>query len=255
MRNDHLWSETKYVRNRRGLKGSRDTAFVGVGSRLMADTVAGFYEDVIPRFAGGRLLDLGCGSAPLFGAYRGHVREVLCIDWPSSVHSCPHVDVACDLSAGLPLAAACVQTVVLSDVLEHIRHPERLMGEVARVLVPGGHLLMNVPFLYGLHERPHDYFRFSVYALKCMIADAGLELVEVRALGGSPHVLADLLAKHLQVMPLLGRPAAALLQLLASWMSRTRIGQRTTRRSAEFFPYAYGLVARLGPPNDCGACS
>lgn len=43
----------------------------------------------------------------------------------------------------LPLKACSVDTVVAMYVIEHIRRPERLLEEVARVLKPGGRLLLS----------------------------------------------------------------------------------------------------------------
>ena len=54
MRNADLWTESKYVRRGGRLRGSRDLAEVGVGSRLMTDRVAALYEAHLPRYARGK---------------------------------------------------------------------------------------------------------------------------------------------------------------------------------------------------------
>jgi SAM-dependent methyltransferase len=51
----------------------------------------------------------------------------------------------CDFDAGLPLADASVDIAVCSHVLEHLPRPEFTMREIARVLRPGGLLLVGVP--------------------------------------------------------------------------------------------------------------
>ena len=49
-----------------------------------------------------------------------------------------------DLTA-LPLADGCCDAVACSWVLQHIPHPGRALAEMARVLRPGGRLLLAVP--------------------------------------------------------------------------------------------------------------
>ena len=61
MKNKENWKPSKYVWKKSKLIASRDKKQVGVGSRLMADIIAGYYEKYLPKYAHGRLLDLGCG--------------------------------------------------------------------------------------------------------------------------------------------------------------------------------------------------
>ena len=244
MRNADQWIESKYVWRRGQLIGSRDPAEVGIGSRLIADCVAAFYAQQLPLVARGRLIDLGCGKAPLYGLYCHYVDSVMCVDWPHSAHASPYLDRAIDLSQQLPFPNSSFDTVLLSDVLEHVPAPEKLWQEIARVLTPGGHLLMNVPFIYGVHEAPHDYARFTNFALRRFARDAGLEVTVLESVGGSLHVLADLLAKHLVHVPLLGVPFARAVQGVVSLADRTNWGRRFAKQTAAHFPLGYFLVAR-----------
>jgi len=243
MRNPELWTETKYVQRRGRLMASRDRHEVGIGSRLIGDRVAAFYETELPRHARGRLVDLGCGKAPLYGTYRALASSVTCVDWPQSVHANPHLDREADLAQPLPFADADFDTVILSDVLEHVVDPRLLWREIARLLAPGGKLLLNVPFLYGVHEAPHDYGRYTGYALRRFAHEAGLEVLVLETVGGSLHVLADLLAKHLAHVPLAGPPLASAVQGLVAGVDRFEWGRRLARRSGERFPLGYAMVA------------
>ena len=141
----------------------------------MADCVARCYEENLPRFARGRLIDLGCGRVPLYHVYEPHITEHFCADWVNSTHPNEHLDVECDLTAPLPFATEGFDTIVLSDVLEHIPEPTKLWEEMARLLRPGGRVIMNVPFLYWLHEQPFDFYRYSEHALRRFVRAAGLE--------------------------------------------------------------------------------
>src|SRR6202035_1286172 len=133
MRNCNLWRPSKYVRQNGRLVASRDPKEVGVASRLIADRTARFYDTNLELHAKGRLLDLGCGKVPLFDAYRHYVTDNICIDWENTVYKNDHLDFEADLTKELPFADGEFDTIILSDVLEHIAEPERLCGEIARV--------------------------------------------------------------------------------------------------------------------------
>ena len=243
MRNAERWRPSKYVLRGGRLRGSRDPREVAVASRLVADLVAAAYEPALAEHARGRMLELGCGKAPLYGAYRDRVSAVTCVDWVHSPHGAEHVDCACDLTKPLPFPDAAFDTILLSDVLEHIPEPEALWAEAARVLAPGGRLLLNVPFLYGLHEQPHDYYRYTEFALRRFAERAGLAVLALEPVGGAPEVLADLFAKVVVGVPLAGGVLARAAQGSAALLRRTGFGRRASRRSAARFPLGYLLVA------------
>jgi SAM-dependent methyltransferase len=103
---------------------------------------------------GGRLLDVGCGSAlvadllaDLDGHYVGtdlahhHLVYALGKPRPAEVRLSRSV-LAADAEA-MPLADASVDVVVWSEVIEHLVRPELAVHEIARVLRPGGTLVMT----------------------------------------------------------------------------------------------------------------
>ena len=104
----------------------------------------------------------------------------------------------------LPLKDASADTVVCSQVLEHVRDPRRVVAELARVLKPGGALILAAPFLYGIHSAPHDYWRFTRFGLEELVRSAGLEVVESRGQGGLFTVLGDVCKRGLSYV----RPTA-----------------------------------------------
>lgn len=249
MRVPGRWQESKFVVSSRtgGLRGSRVPTTLGVSSRLITDRIGGFYSRAIREFAHGDLLDLGCGRAPLLGYYSNFVDSATLVDWGNSMHPNPLLDLVADLNGSLPLGDQSFDTVLLSDVLEHIAEPQSLIGEVSRVLRPGGILLLNVPFYYPIHEEPFDFFRFTRFALERMCTIAGLRVIEVSSIGGLPDVLLDLHAKLLQRVPLVGPGLAALVQASGGWLLRFGPGRFATARTAEHFPLGYSLVAaKLG---------
>lgn len=123
--------------------------------------------------AKGRVLDIGCAD--------GWAREVLLhcdyvgLDYPTTARELygtrPEVfaDGAC-----LPFAPASFDTVLLLEVLEHVVDAEGVLAEISRVLRPGGALLISMPFLYPLHDAPHDYRRYTAPGLVHALASVGL---------------------------------------------------------------------------------
>lgn len=240
MKNEQAWSASKF---------SYANGSLGVGPAASPESwgitqlVAKAYERHLPAHARGRLVDLGCGRVPLYGAYRPLVSEITCVDWSGNAESRQHLDIAHDLNQPLPLETSRYDTAILSDVLEHIRRPEALLSDVSRILAPGGKLLLNVPFFYWLHEQPHDYFRYSEHALRSFVEQTGLRLTLLEGLGGAPEVLADVIGKHLSQVPIVGGVAARLLQRTTVAAAGLGPLSRALAPSRQRFPMAYFLVA------------
>lgn len=242
MRNASNWQPSKFERRDGQLRASADTRHLGVGSRLIADLVAEAYDRSIPEHVSGRLLDMGCGKAPLFGAYRQFATDVQCIDWGNSLHGSDHLDKVCDLTGTIPYPDGSFDTILLSDVLEHLPEPMNCWREMKRLLAPGGKVLLNVPFYYQVHEEPHDYYRYTEFALRRFAETSGFEVIRLQAIGGGVEVLADVVAKLL----VQGRlsSAARAVQYLVWKFSRTGIGARISRRTSKRFPFGYFMIAQ-----------
>lgn len=73
---------------------------------------------------------------------------------------------------------------ICHQVLEHVPRPHKAAGELARILKPGGILVLSAPHLSRLHELPHDYFRYTEAGLCALMSDAGLEILNLRSYGG-----------------------------------------------------------------------
>ncbi len=243
MRNADLWKPSKFVACRGRLGASRDPREVSPGSRLFTGMIAACYERCLPSFARGRTADLGCGKAPLAGLCRPLVSDYICVDWARTIHGRDFLDLECDLSRKLPFRDGSLDTVILSDVMEHIPEPGLLWSELYRILSPGGTTVMDTPFLYRLHEEPHDYYRYTEYALKRLASVAGFEILRFESIGGSPEVLADLLAKNLMCIRGVGPLIAGLLQSAASLLGRMRFVRRISESTERAFPLGYFMVA------------
>ena len=149
-------------------------------------------RSALDAHARGRLLDLGCGERPYAADVPPDVRAVG-VDAPGA-GTRPEV---WGLGAALPFAEGAFDTVLCTQVLEHVPRPEALLAEAARVLRPGGVLILSAPQAWFLHEEPHDYHRFTRFGLVALCRGAGLEPVEVRAQGGFFATAGIFTAAHL----------------------------------------------------------
>jgi SAM-dependent methyltransferase len=232
------WKPSKAVLHDGRWRASRDPAEVTPSSRMIADLQISAYADAIMEHAAGTLVDLGCGKAPYRGIYRDRVTRSIGVDWPSSVHGDDNVDVVSDLNERIDLPDESADTILCTDVLEHIYRPEKLWTEMFRIARPGACGIIGTPFFYWLHETPHDFHRYTSFALRRYAQDAGFEVVSVDAIGGHRHVVADLLLKRWRRGPrkYLGRAVAAILT--------TKPPRPSERSELNPFPLAYIMVVR-----------
>jgi SAM-dependent methyltransferase len=140
---------------------------------------------------GSKVLDAGAGNAP-YRALFAHC-DYRTQDWSASVHpGARDADFIADLHA-LPIAAASFDFVLCTEVLEHVAEPERALAEIARILRPGGGLLLTVPFVFELHEEPHDHWRFTKHALRNLLEAADFDVGAIEPLTGWFSTLAQML--------------------------------------------------------------
>jgi SAM-dependent methyltransferase len=137
----------------------------------------------LARYATGRLLDIGCGIKPYRSLAAPYVSEHIGVEHASTPHGLDVVDIIAT-AYDIPLDDASVDTVLCTDVLEHLEEPAAAIREAARVLRPGGHAIYTVPLLWHLHEEPRDFYRYTPHGLRYLMEKAGLQVVSVTPLSG-----------------------------------------------------------------------
>jgi ubiquinone/menaquinone biosynthesis C-methylase UbiE len=60
-------------------------------------------------------------------------------------------------------------SVLSTEVFEHVFNLDEVLAELYRVLKPGGYLVATMPFVWPEHEIPYDNSRYSTYGLKHLI--------------------------------------------------------------------------------------
>ena len=111
---------------------------------------------------GSIVLEVGGGTFFLKPVVKAEVPMVTFISGEIALTN--QTDVVMDASA-LPIATAAVDAVLALEVLEHLDSPQRLLDEASRVLRPGGHLVITVPFMFGVHDF-RDYYRYQCRVVK-----------------------------------------------------------------------------------------
>ncbi len=139
--------------------------------------------------ANGELLDIGCGNKPYEVLFKKTTTKYIGCDIVQSSRNC--VDVICPSNA-LKFADNHFDTVLTTQVIEHVESPAALLKEAYRVLKPDGVIIVTGPFFWQLHEEPYDFFRFTKYGFETLLKDAGFKNIKIDPVGGKWTTLAQM---------------------------------------------------------------
>jgi len=86
------------------------------------------------------------------------------------------IDLVCDITA-IPEPDASFDAILCSEVLEHIPNPTQALDEFARLLKPGGELIITAPFASMVHFAPYHYCTgFSCYWFEHHLKARGFDI-------------------------------------------------------------------------------
>jgi len=129
------------------------------------------------KYLSGKLMDFGCGSKPYRSVF--HFDEYVGVDFENEGH--PHqneqIDVFYD-GKSIPLSENYFDSILCTEVFEHIFNLDTVLQELNRVLKINGYILITCPFVWNEHEVPYDYARYTRFALKSLLDKNGFEIVE-----------------------------------------------------------------------------
>ncbi len=200
----------------------------------------------------GVIYDLGCGEAPYRDWILEQASSYVGVDWSGTLHDLK-AEVVADLNKPLPIPDAVADTVFSMSVLEHLHAPTVMLGEACRLLKPGGNLVLQVPWQWWVHEAPHDYFRYSPFALQKLLTEAGFCEIAITPMGGAFTMLAlkfCYISKRCLRGPKWLRPLTKLILLPLWWLVQAmapwfdRLDGDWSRETCGYF-----VAARKGEPS------
>ncbi|MFY9074517.1 methyltransferase type 11 [Malaciobacter mytili] len=129
----------------------------------------------------GKCADIGSGHSPYKKYILNNIEEYISID-KGNIHthmfsSSKEKFIDADIKE-LPFENNSFDTVILTQVLEHIDNPFKALEEIKRVLKKDGILILSVPFIYQAHATPYDFYRFSEYGLKEICKNYDFKILE-----------------------------------------------------------------------------
>jgi len=149
--------------------------------RLLINPQRRYIEKFVEK-AGGKLsinkllLDAGSGPSP----YKHYFR---CKYEATEIYSAPNIDFVCSLD-NIPRKDNTYDGILNTEVLEHVNNPEKVIGEMYRVLKKDGKLFMTVPQMYCIHQEPYNFYYYTKYALSKILGAAGFEDIIIKPRGG-----------------------------------------------------------------------
>jgi 2-polyprenyl-3-methyl-5-hydroxy-6-metoxy-1,4-benzoquinol methylase len=214
-----------------------ETWLAAYGSRAPLAEIVDFNQRARDRWVaeraasippGARVLDVGAGTCP----YRSRFAhcEYVAHDFKryegvklGGGTDYGRIDLVGDVTS-IAAPDASFDVVLCTEVLEHVPRPNEAVGEMARLLKPGGRLLLTAPLGSGLHQLPfHYYGGFSPEWYRELARRHGLEIVTITPNGGFFKLLAQETARAADLLAQAGgpqRPPGEVLQLLGEILPR-----------------------------------
>lgn len=144
----------------------------------------GIYEGIKTNapVMSGVMLDFGCGTKPYKKLF--NVEKYVGIDIKNDAHDndLSFVDVFYD-GRHIPFEDGYFDSIYSSEVITHISDVEPVMAEIARVLKPGGKMLLTVPFVWHENEQPNDAVRYTSFGIINLLERHGLKVLQHKKYG------------------------------------------------------------------------
>jgi SAM-dependent methyltransferase len=134
---------------------------------------------LLARHLAGDLLDVGCGQQP-YAKYFSQVRTKKACDIDAKRGQ---VDFVCPAHC-IPLPDESLDSILCTEVLEHVPEPKAVWMEFNRLLRPGGKVLLATPMYWPGHEQPYDFYRYTEFGLRYLAKSAGFEVNSILPRGG-----------------------------------------------------------------------
>lgn len=188
--------------------------------------------------------------------------------FPRATHMSPRAGCPGDLRADPPYAAALAalpdasrELIVCTGLLEHLPRPAACIAEFARILTPGGKLLLSASAIFPYHGAPENYFHFAPGGLRQLL-EGRFERVELRG-STRPFETLAVLAQRISLQCDVFPPVRLLLEIMVHtlpWLDVFVLRQYDNLAKVEpaddavgFMPATLMAVARK--PMEADRCS
>lgn len=121
----------------------------------------------------GKCMDFGCGIQPYRKLLPADEYVGIEIETENKKKEIVYYD-----GYKIPFSDGEFDSIISSEVFEHVSNIEDIVVELNRVLKLGGTMLITVPFVYPRHCEPYDYKRYTMHGIENLLKNAGFECVE-----------------------------------------------------------------------------
>lgn len=136
--------------------------------------------------SGSWVLDAGAGASKYrpFFKHCHYQTQDFCQYEGELVKYLEPLDYVCDV-VSIPIETGKLDAILCTEVIEHVVDPMAVIREFARLLKPGGKLLLTSPLLSHLHMEPYHYYGgFTHYWYRYWLPKAGFEIESITPVGG-----------------------------------------------------------------------
>lgn len=135
------------------------------------------HEDVaeFAHYMSGKCMDFGCGIQPYKKLLSVSNYVGVEIETEHKMEEVVYYD-----GHRLPFQDGEFDSIISSEVFEHVNNIEEIMVELNRVLKDGGTMLISAPFAYPRHCWPYDYRRYTINGIMNLLNSADFECIEWR---------------------------------------------------------------------------
>ncbi|MEI3003854.1 MAG: class I SAM-dependent methyltransferase [Victivallales bacterium] len=143
----------------------------------------------------GCLLDVGCGSKP----YEKWIQadKYIGLEYvPDNTNYSGKADYIYD-GHKFPFPDKFFDTLLSSQVLEHVFNPDEFLSEINRCLKNDGIFLLTVPFIWDEHEKPQDFGRYTSFGVRHLLQEHGFKIIEQRKTCNNIRVIFQLWNSYL----------------------------------------------------------
>ncbi len=157
---------------------------IKIASDLLWDRLTQLARD----YASGKLVDIGCGTKPYETLFAPFVDSYFGVDAEGmrDVHygAATRADLYTDCT-NTGLESESFNTLLSTQVMEHVFDTEGYLRECSRLLKVGGMGIFTIPFVWQTHAEPYDFYRFTPYSISRLFESKGFEIVKLEPIGGA----------------------------------------------------------------------